>query len=237
MMYCNTCRGRVRSDWISRTNFSPIFQKKKKKKDIFPFLKYPKKEEEKKPTRKAKYRKYERKGRYLEQSGSSAMVSSNGFFDLHIDNLCLNSGVEYSSISSKFSLVSPAFSAAGDGMIWEPLPDSASSLILPADACFTEEFALMNRAPMSAAVTTEFSLFIGNMAYTLPISRSSSAPRAENLRPMCSDWEFTTKKEGSSSMSSATLVGLSNTRTSPPGKITFAALYFPIEEVAKAQET
>ena len=78
MMYCNTCRGRVRSDWISRTNFSPIFQKKKK--DIFPFLKYPKKKKKKNQLERPNIGNMKGKGviwnRVVLQRWSPAMASS-----------------------------------------------------------------------------------------------------------------------------------------------------------------
>lgn len=135
----------------------------------------------------------------------------------------MNSGVENSSIPSKLSFGASALrSAPATGTLSEypgatlPLPAPR-----PLDEAFFEDDAIRNSGPRSEAVIVELSLFMGNITYTFPISRSSSALRAENLRPTLRDWEFTRKWFGISSMSSAALVGVKNCRTSPVGKITF----------------
>lgn len=107
-----------------------------------------------------------------EQTGSSAMVSRSGFFDLHMDNLCMNSGVENSSISSKFSfgtgaaavLFSCQSSPALPSTNFGASPDLVMGLTFPPETqCLAVELAVKNKAPMSAAVTTEFTLLMGNM--------------------------------------------------------------------------
>ncbi|CAL5421702.1 unnamed protein product [Camellia sinensis] len=71
-----------------------------------------------------------------------------------------------------------------------------------------------------------------NKKYRLPNSKSSSAARGENLRPMFKDRELTKKKVGHSSMSSAAFMGSRNCRISPLGSITLAALdFFIVAEI------
>lgn len=153
---------------------------------------------------------------YLERTGSSSMVSNNGFLDLDMDIRCLNSGVETSSIPSKLSLGTATASSVVSGR----------TLTFPAETRFTAELAFMNRAPRSLAVTTEFFLFIGNITYTFAFWRSSSALRMQSLRPIFRDLELTMKKFGVSIMSSAALVGWWICRISPDGKITFVDFEF-----------
>lgn len=87
--------------------------------------------------------------------------------------------------------------------------------------------ALRNSGPISAVVTVELSRIMGNMTYTSPMSKSSSALRGENLLPTRRDLEFTRKKFGVSSMSSAAFMGTWNCLISPLGMITLVAAGFP----------
>ena len=168
------------------------------------------------------------------------MVSNNGFFDRNIANLYLYSDTGNPSTSSKFNLEHPAsFSTAAVATATssDPSPpDSGKILTFPPLILLAAELAANKYTAMSAAVTTEFTLFIGNRMYKLPNSKSSSAVSGLNLRPICRDLELTRKKFGDSSISSAALRGSRNCRTSPVGKITLAALELLMVGVIRVHE-
>ncbi|MFS7930244.1 hypothetical protein Hanom_Chr04g00341841 [Helianthus anomalus] len=130
------------------------------------------------------------------------MVSNNGFFDLHIEIIFLNSGDENSSSSSKLNL-------GGVGRF------SGKTLTLP--ILFAPDFATRNSEARSAVVTTELSLFIGNNTYTELNSRSSSALSGEKRAPIWRVLELTRNVLGDSNMSSAALVGWFSFLISPSG--------------------
>jgi len=96
---------------------------------------------------------------HLEEIGSSAIVSNNGFFDLDNDNLCMKSGAEKSSMSSKLSFGN-VFRSTPVGEIKSA--DSGEIRVFR-NPLLETELAVRNRAPKSAAVTVELTLFIGNM--------------------------------------------------------------------------
>eukprot|EP00268_Persea_americana_P031765 TRINITY_DN3103_c0_g1_i1.p2 TRINITY_DN3103_c0_g1~~TRINITY_DN3103_c0_g1_i1.p2 ORF type:complete len:161 (+),score=16.61 TRINITY_DN3103_c0_g1_i1:472-954(+) len=147
------------------------------------------------------------------------MVSNAGRLDLHKLLLILNSlSNPSSSISSKSNFTSSPMPLCA------AISHSGEILAVTPEARRAAELAVIKSLPMSAGAMAELTLLIGNMTYTLPISKSSSAERGENRRPIWSERELTRKWLGVSSMSSAALMSWSNWRISPSGKMTLAPL-------------
>lgn len=144
---------------------------------------------------------------HLETRGSSVIVSNAGLRDLHADILYLYSGTGNpsppTSIPGKLPTVAAVVAAAVSS-------NSGEIRTFPAVIRLVADLAAIKNTATSAAVTTEVTRFIGNMTYKFPNSKSSSAVRGENLRPVVNELELTRKKVGQSSISSAAFTGSRN---------------------------
>lgn len=139
---------------------------------------------------------------HLETRGSSVIVSNAGLRDLHADILYLYSGTGNPSPPTSIPGKLPTVAAVSS--------NSGEIRTFPAVIRLVADLAAIKNTATSAAVTTEVTRFIGNMTYKFPNSKSSSAVRGENLRPVVNELELTRKKVGQSSISSAAFTGSRN---------------------------
>ncbi|KAG9139251.1 hypothetical protein Leryth_011259 [Lithospermum erythrorhizon] len=127
----------------------------------------------------------------LERTGSSKIVSNIGFLDLETDilYLCSSPGkISKSSVSNFIGL--STHSIALEAAVAASFPTTSDILTFPPPDI---RLATSSTTAISAAMTIELSLLIGNIMYKLPNSKSSSADRAENPLPIFKPLEFTKK--------------------------------------------